>query len=261
MKLSVSNIGWDNEYNEEILRLLSETGYNGIEIAPTAFIGENPYNNVKIAIAEANRVKEKYNLEISSMQSIWYGKQGNIFNKYDAKMFIEYTKKAIDFASAINCHNLVFGCPKNRIKPDDISEDEIIYFFKEIGDYAYEHDTVVSIEPNPTIYDTNFINYTKDAFEFVKKIGSLGIKVNVDFGTIIQNEESLEIVKNNIDLVNHIHISEPNLEKIQVRKEHAELLKILKDTNYSNYVSIEMKKTGNIDDLKRVINYICSIFR
>lgn len=261
MKLSVSNIGWAEKDNEEILDLLSKKGYSAIEIAPTAFIGEDPYNNIDKAIGEAKKIKTKYGLEISSMQSIWYGKQGNIFNKNDANMFIEYTKKAIDFADTIGCHNLVFGCPKNRIKPEDVSDNDIIYFFKEIGEYAYQHNTIVSIEPNPTIYGTNFINYTKDAFEFVKKINSQGIKVNIDFGTIIQNDEKLDIIKDNSDLINHIHISEPNLEKVQIRKEHYELYKILKDANYQNYISIEMKKTDNIDDLKETIEYVSSVFR
>ena len=85
--------------------------------------------------------------------------------------------------------------------------------------------------------------------------------MNVDFGTIIQNDENLEIIRNNIDLVNHIHISEPNLEKIKFRKEHIELLEILKETNYPNYISIEMKKTENIEDLKQTIEYVSSIFR
>ena len=261
MRLSVSNIGWNKEYNEEIFKLLSSKKYDAIEIAPTAFIGDDPYNHIDLAVEEANRIKKEYNLSISSMQSIWYGKQGNIFNKDDAEMFIEYTKRAIDFAHAINCHNLVFGCPKNRIKPRDINDEKVIDFFKELGDYAYKKNTIISIEPNPTIYGTNFINYTKDAFEFVKKVDSLGIKVNVDFGTIIQNDENLEIIRNNIDLVNHIHISEPNLEKIKFRKEHIELLEILKETNYPNYISIEMKKTENIEDLKQTIEYVSSIFR
>lgn len=259
MKLSVSNIGWDKEYNDEILLLLSKKGYNGIEIAPTAFVGENPYDNVDKAVDEKEKITEKYGLEISSMQSIWYGKQGNIFNKNDAKMFIEYTKKAVDFANTINCHNLVFGCPKNRIKPDGISDEEIIYFFKEIGNYAASKNLVIAIEPNPTIYGTNFINYTKEAFDFVKKINSDGIKVNIDFGAIIQNKENLEIIKDNIEFVNHVHISEPNLEKIQIREEHKELVKILQKTNYSKYVSIEMKKTNDIEDLKQAINYISSM--
>lgn len=260
MKLSVSNIGWNQSNNEEILEYLKEKEFNGIEIAPTILIKENPYDKIEEAKKLVKEIKEKYGLEISSMQSIWYGKQGNIFNKEEAKLFIEYTKKAIDFASAINCKNLVFGCPKNRNIPDDKTEDDITYFFKELGEYAKERGTVLSIEPNPTIYGTNFINYTKQAFEFVKKIDSQGVKVNIDFGTIIENKEDLNVIFENIDLVNHIHISEPNLVKIKQREEHVELFEFLKNIDYNKYVSIEMKQTDSIKDIKDSIDYVKKVF-
>ena len=260
MKLSVSNIGWNKEEDDKILNILKEKKFDAIEIAPTVLINENPYDKLEEAKEIVQGIKDNYNLKISSMQSIWYGKQGNIFNKEDAKMFIEYTKKAIKFANKIECKNLVFGCPKNRIKPDKVKKDDIIYFFKELGEYAIANNTVVAIEPNPIIYGTNFINFTEEAFKFAKKVGSEGIKVNVDFGTIIQNNENLEEIANNIKLVNHIHISEPNLEKIKKREKHKELFKILKENNYKNYISIEMKKTGNIEELIETIEYVKEIF-
>lgn len=260
MKLSVSNIGWNKENDEKILKYLKDKGFDAIEIAPTALINANPYDKLEEAKAIVGKIKDNYNLEISSMQSIWYGKQGNIFNKQDANMFIDYTKKAIKFANKIKCKNLVFGCPKNRIKPNNVKEDDIIYFFKELGEYAITKNTIVAIEPNPIIYGTNFINYTEEAFRFAKKVNSEGIKVNVDFGTIIQNNENLNEIARNIELVNHIHISEPNLEKIKQRKGHKELCNILKENSYKNYISIEMKKTENIEDLLETVEYVKQIF-
>lgn len=261
MKLSVSNIGFDSKYNDLVYEELKNNGFSAIEIAPTILIPENPYDNISKAKEILLPVKEKYNLSVCSMQSIWYGISMNIFNEEDATKLINYTKKAIDFASAINCTNLVFGCPKNRIMPEIKNEDDIIYFFRELGDYAYLKNTVLAIEPNPTIYGTNFINYTKDAFEFVKKVNSKGFKVNVDFGTIIENKEDLEVIKENLTLVNHVHISEPNLVKIEERENHQLLADILKDNNYDKYVSIEMKKTDDINDLIESIHYVKKIFK
>lgn len=260
MKISISNIAWGKEQDEEMYQYISEHKLNGIEIAPTRIIEEQPYTKKEQAIEFAQKMKEKYHLEISSMQSIWYGKQGNIFNQEEANMFIEYTKKAIDFASYIKCENLVFGCPKNRNMPEHKKEDDIIYFFKELGRYAKQKGTTVALEPNPTIYGTNFINTTKQAFDFVKKIDCEGIKVNVDFGTILQNKEDLQIIFENMSLVNHIHISEPNLARIERRKEHQELSKFLKDIDYDKYISIEMKKTETIQEVKDTIQYISEIF-
>ena len=260
MKISISNIAWKKEQDEEMYEYISKNKLEGLEIAPTRIIEEQPYENIEEAIKFAKRLKEVYNLKISSMQSIWYGKQGNIFNQEDAKMFIDYTKKAIDFAGAIGCKNLVFGCPKNRNIPQEQKEEDILYFFKELGEYAKTKKTVIAIEPNPTIYGTNFINTTKQAFNLAKKVNCEGIKVNVDFGTIIENEEDLEIVFNNMALVNHIHISEPNLVKVEERKEHEKLAEFLRSIDYNKFISIEMKQTEDIEDVKKVIKFIYLIF-
>lgn len=261
MKLSISNIGWESSYNDLILKKMQEDGFDGLEIAPTMLIKENPYDNIPLAVQLVKEIKNKYGLCISSMQSIWFGKKGNIFDDADAIELIEYTKKAIDFASAINCKNLVFGCPKNRNIPEGKTSDDAINFFRIIGNYAKAKNTILSIEPNPSIYGTNFINYTKDAFDFVRKINCEGIKVNVDLGTIIENDESLDILVDNFDLINHIHISEPNLTKIQNRKVHILLLDILKKYKYDKFISLEMKKTDNINDMIESEKYVATIFR
>ena len=44
MKLSASNIGWATENDEQVWQLLKDLGYQGIEIAPTRVIPENPYD-------------------------------------------------------------------------------------------------------------------------------------------------------------------------------------------------------------------------
>ena len=261
MKLSVSNIGWAKSDDDIVLSYLMENGYSGIEIAPTVIIQDNPYDNVELMMEYYNYIKNKYGLDISSMQSIWYGQTGNIFVEEDRKKLSDYTKKAIDFAEAIKCKNLVFGCPKNRIIPDGHNEDEVVAFFKEIGDYAYEHNTVVALEANPKIYNTNFINTTSEAISFVKKVDSKGLLVNLDMGTVIENNEDLDDIEQIISLINHIHISEPYLIKIQERDIHKRLANILDQLKYSKYISIEMKNTENLEDIKESIIYVRKLFK
>jgi sugar phosphate isomerase/epimerase len=259
MKLSISNIAWNSDDNEIVYDYLNKKKYDAIEIAPTKFINEKPYDDLdKIALI-VNEIEKRFGLKISSMQSIWYGQKGNIFVKENQEELINYTKKAILYASKINCGNLVFGCPKNRNMNDNNKIEYAFDFFRTIGDYACNHDTVVALEPNPKIYGTNFINYTKDAFDFVKGIQSNGLKVNMDFGTIIENNESLDIINDNIELISHIHISEPYLELIKEREEHKQLANILRKKNYDKYVSIEMKEQ-KIEDVFKTIDYVYEIF-
>lgn len=256
MNLSISNIAWSKEHDLEMYRFLKENGLKGLEIAPTRLFTENPYEQIEAAKVFSETIKNNYGLCISSMQSIWYGKNENIFGSVsERETLIAYTKKAIDFAEAINCRNLVFGCPKNRNIPDPNKRPIAIEFFRIIGEYAFKHQTIIAIEPNPTIYNTNFINTTSEAFEICKEIDSPGIKVNIDFGTIIFNNENFDQVIENIDIVNHIHISEPYLEMIQKRSIHEQLLRLRK-ANYDKFISIEMKNTDDIEIVKNIIHYV-----
>lgn len=261
MKLSISNIAWSKDNDEDIYSFISQQNYSAIEIAPTRIIQENPYGNVSTGKIFSQNLNKKYNLDICSMQSILFGKTESLFgiNK-EREELLNYIKKAIDFASNINCKNLVFGSPKNRIIANDKQYPIAINFFNELGNFAAQNNTTISIEANPIIYGTNFINTTKQAFQLVQDVNSKGFKVNVDLGTIIQNDENIDQIIDNIDLINHIHISEPNLELIKNRKLHKDLSKKLKKTNYDKYVSIEMKLQKNIDDIKKTIIYIKEVF-
>lgn len=262
MKLSISNIAWENDKDQEMYQYISKMGFDAIEIAPTRIFSEYPYEKLEEAREFAKKLEEKYKLKISSMQSIWYGREEKIFSSKDEREnLIMYTKQAINFAHAVGCKNIVFGCPKNRNIKEKEDYNTAIDFFRTIGKYAEEHNVVFAIEPNPVIYGTNFINTTEEAFNIVKEIDCKAIKVNIDLGTIIENRENLEILQGNFSKINHIHISEPNLEIIQKRIIHRELAKILQDNQYENYVSIEMKKCENITQIKEVMKYIRGIFR
>lgn len=262
-KIAISNIAWDKNNDEYIYKYLKEKEIIGLEIAPTRIFEQSPYEQLEKAKEYSNWLKDKFNLDIISMQSIWFGKTQNIFeSKEAAKELIEYTKKAINFAEAIGCTNLVFGCPKNRnMKDYDTDYEKAVRFFEEIGEYAKSKNIVVAVEPNPTIYNTNFLNYTEQAIEFVKEINIDSIKVNYDLGTVIYNDEGLETLRNNINYINHIHISEPNLELIKNSSIHQELAQIVKETNYNKYISIEMKKNEDIKNVENTIKYVDNIFR
>lgn len=261
IKLSISNIAWTSKNDDEMYKYVSDSNFDGLEIAPTRIFIENPYEKLDLAKKFSKELKDKYNLEISSIQSILFGREERLFgSKIERKILLKYMKMAIDFAKVINCYNLVFGSPKNRIIESYNQLSVAIEFFRELGDYAFQKNTILSIEPNPKIYGTNFINTTKEAFELVKKVSNSGFKVNIDLGTIIQNNESIEAIINNISLVNHIHISEPNLISIKKRSFHKELASELKNIGYDKYVSIEMKNTGKVNDTKQAIEYIGEIF-
>ena len=263
MKLSISNIAWSTEHDNTMYQFLKDNGFDGLEIAPTRIFPEKPYEHLSEARDWAQLLKDQYGLAVPSMQSIWYGHTEKIFgSKEERKILLDYTKKAINFAEIIGCNNLVFGNPKNRDAEDIPSILPIaIDFFKEIGDYALDHNTVVALEPNPTIYNTRFMNYTEQAVEMAYKSSSEGIKVNIDLGTIIHHEEDINYLKQIPEYINHVHISEPGLNLIEKRDIHRELFAILSSIGYNSFISIEMGNNGNIEMVKSIIEYVKALDR
>lgn len=260
MRLSISNIGWDASNDASVYELMKKYGYSGLEIAPTRIFPESPYDYLNDAEKWAEGLKENEGFVIPSMQSIWFGRQEKIFGSEEERLqLIDYTKKAIGFAETIGCRNLVFGCPRNRNVPEDADLSIAVSFFKELGDYASEHHTVIGMEANPPIYNTNYINDTTAALALIKQVDSEGFKLNLDVGTMIQNDESVEELVGYVQLINHVHISEPGLKLIEQRYLHQELMNILNEEGYQGFVSIEMGKREDISEIEQTLKYVKEI--
>lgn len=261
LKLSISNIGWIRESDFDVYELMKKYGYSGLEIAPTRVFPEKPYEKLSDARLWSGQLNKDYGFIIPSMQSIWYGRQERIFaSKGERDILANYTKRAIDFASVIGCKNLVFGCPKNRNVMKNENTDVAISFFRELAEYALSHETVIGMEANPPIYNTNYINDTLSALELIRQVDSKGFLLNLDIGTMIQNQESLSDLIGQTKYINHIHISEPRLKPIKERELHQELRRLLLQENYQGFVSIEMGKMDDLNCLERVLKYVKGVF-
>lgn len=260
MKLSISNIAWDNKYDEQMYHYLKDNHISGIEIAPTRIFQERPYEHLEAAQKFSQNLQDNYNLTVSSIQSIWYGRAERLFGSEEERLsLLNYSKKAVCFAQALGCKNLVFGCPKNRRLLEASDYDTALSFFYELGEYAAKKNTVLSMEANPTIYNTNFINTTEEAIKIIKHVSSPGFKLNLDLGTMIYNQEKLEVLFDHLDFINHIHISEPHLDLIQKRSIHGNLKNLLTG-RYEHYISAEIGKQKELANIYNVITYMKEVF-
>lgn len=268
MKLSISNIAWNAEDDAAVYAIMKKYGYTGLEIAPTRIFQANPYDDLAAAGQWRETFEAQEGFAIPSMQSIWFGKTQKIFeDEAQRQELLEYTKKAIDFAAVMCCGNLVFGCPKNRVMPD--ASDKLLWkqgvaFFKELGDYAMHKGTAIGMEANPAIYNTNFINTTKEALDLIRETESDGFLLNLDVGTMIENRENVEILEGSTRMINHVHISEPFLKPIVMdnsrRHFHGELASFLRENDYQGYVSVEMGKTENLSVIDETLAYGKELF-
>lgn len=261
MKLSVSNIGWAAEADGSVYESMKRHTFSGLEIAPTRIFPSAPYEQPDAARAWAEALKREQGFCVPSMQSIWFGRQERIFGtEQERQRLVAYTKQAIDFAGAIGCKNLVFGCPRNRVFPEGADPRVGTEFFRAIGSYALSRGTVIGMEANPPIYNTNYINDTLSALRLIEEVDCGGFRLNLDVGTMIHNGETVDLLKDKVHLISHVHISEPGLKPIVRRELHTQLRDLLLSEGYSGFVSIEMGKTDDGTDLEKAITYIQEVF-
>jgi len=261
MKLSISNIAWTTEQDGEVFALMRKHGFSGLEIAPTRIFPEQPYERIDEAAAWKARLYGEWGFELPSMQSIWFGRSERIFGSAAERVALrDYTFAAIRFAEAIGCGNLVFGCPRNRCIPEGSADAAAVTFFRELGDYACAHNTVIGMEANPPIYNTNYINGTGAALDLIRRVNSPGFRLNLDVGAMVHNGEDVAILVGSEALINHVHISEPGLKPIADRQLHRRLAALLENCGYSGYVSIEMGKGPEAAEIDRIMGYVEGVF-
>ena len=258
-KLAASNIGWTAAQDETVWQWMKDLGCTGLEIAPTRLFPDAPYECCNGAALFAGVMYQRYGFSVVSMQSIWYGRTGNIFVPEEAAELEEYTLAALEFARSCRCGNLVFGCPRNRNRPEGADEKTAEEFFRRLGPEAARRGAVIALEPNPPMYNTNYLNTTRQALDLLKKLETPGLAVNLDVGAMVANGETAADVAAPLHRVSHVHISEPGLAPIQPRPLHRELALLLKGVGYQGFVSLEMKAAGE-EELTRSLEYVAEVF-
>ncbi len=262
MKLAASNIGWESADDAAVYAKLKALGFTGLEIAPTRLVSGRPYDpeNQRLAAAQVAEIGDAWGLRVCSMQSIWYGLSERIFGSQEERDFLlRYTRLAVDFAAAVGVPHMVFGCPKNRVIDHADQYPIGVRFFSDCAAYAQEKGVVIGIEANPPIYGTNYLNTTAEALSLVQEIDSPALRLNLDLGTIIANQERVDSVLAAIPYVGHVQISEPGLAAIVSRPEHVELARLLVTQGYAGWVSLEMRTLG-LPELFSSLEVVAELF-
>jgi hypothetical protein len=191
--LAVSNIAWEPNQDLEIASLLRQFGVHHIDLAPTKYIQWQS----STAVAELKKIKSfwaQYEIEIRGFQSLLFGRSElNIFRESDWSDLIDHFEHVIELAKICEVTKLVFGSPKNRLKgelPLSVANQIVGSFFTEIDDRLNGSDICLLLEPNPKEYGCDFLTNTIEACEFLANRQFSNIKIQLDLGTCLYNEES-----------------------------------------------------------------------
>lgn len=245
MKLSISNIAWENSLDPAVAEVLREQGVRYIDIAPGRYFSD-PACATDAEIAAVASWWADQGIRFAGMQSLLFGTQGlNLFGSEEQQeRMLEHLRAICHIGAVLDARKLVFGSPKNRDRTglsDAEAAEVAIGFFSRLGDIAAKEGVTICLEPNPVIYGANFLTTTQEAFEFVSQLGYPAVKIQLDTGTILQNEEPADIIRQVAGQIGHIHISEPHLPPVGTNtKRHAELCATIGAIGYSAPVTLEM---------------------
>lgn len=260
-KLLVSNLAWNQQYDEKILRFLSRIGITEIELSPY-----RDGANLDSAYSYVEKLKQ-YDIKPYSIQAIQYRQPvHNIFNSDEHQKLFQQLDLVIDFAKDTGIKRIVFGCPKNRTIAEYKAEsnDIALKFFLDFAKKLEDSEIVLCIEPIPEIYNSNFLINTNQTIDFVEQLNNQNIKVNFDLGSAISNDEDVEnLFTSKAHLFGHIHISEPHLKAISTDKEfHTKIAKYIQQSSYQGGIAVEMlPHKDDIEDTIQIIEFFQKVYQ
>lgn len=262
MNLSISNIAWDKKNDVSVANILNHNKISHIDIAPTIY--QEIIKNYKISkFKSVKNFWKEFSIEFHSMQSLFYGlDKFSIFDQQNHTLLLDHLKKNIEIAEVLGIKNLIFGSPKIRRyldKENSLNQEIALNFFNKAADALEGTNCILSIEPNPIEYGSEFIINSKECIEFVYSLSRDKVRVHLDLGSLKLTEENLyELLVSGEDMINSIHISEPFLEIINDLEFHNRCSQIIKEKYKLKMLNIEIA-SKNILSLKELENNIKTV--
>jgi sugar phosphate isomerase/epimerase len=255
-------LAWKKEEDLLVRDLLLEQKIYNIDIVPLHVV--ETLETISDSHKNYKRFWSDVGIEILGMQSLFYERRETLFfsDKKTVKETLAYFERVSELAYSLGCRSLVFGSPKQRnLSADSVSIEEIKIFFKEMSKICKKYDQIVCLEPNSNLYGTNFLTSTREVAEFIDLLADDNIRMNFDTGCDLMNgEDPVRSFEEFGHYVQHVHISAPQLKRIdEFTLDHKNFSRILKKSNYSGGVSIEMLRDekdsiGSIRNAVRLFN-------
>ena len=238
---------------KDTINILSEIGYNGIEILcdiPHAY----PKNITNSDINELKQLLSKLKISISNLNAFTLFAIGDthhpswIENDVESrKMRIDHTLDCIKLARKLGVSNISTE-PGGPVISQGLSEKELLRIFEnginEVLKTAEDENVTVLVEPEPGL----LIENSEQFINFIKNFDSKHIGLNFDIGHFFcVGEDPSQVIYKLSEYVRHVH-----LEDIAADRTHHHLMlgegaidiesvfKSMKDIGYEGFITIEL---------------------
>ncbi|MCA8889223.1 MAG: sugar phosphate isomerase/epimerase [Parvularculaceae bacterium] len=265
MKLSVSNIAWDEAENDAVLALLAGARVSGIEIAPTKLWPDWRGASRKAAEAAAHSLKSR-GFDVPALQAILFGKpELSVFGDAPVRAaLLDHIEFVAEIAAGFGAGVLVFGSPKNR-DPGELPVREALArgaeFFRAAGERCAPYGVCLCLEPNPARYACRFMTSWRDVKDMATRVDHENVGIHLDAACIeLEGDSAVDAVSACAGRIAHFHATEPDLgDFTEPQMPHAEIGAALRAAEYDNWISIEMRRSN--DPLESIEKAVAEVWR
>ncbi|HHY48014.1 MAG TPA: sugar phosphate isomerase/epimerase [Firmicutes bacterium] len=267
MKVAMNTVIFQNQPFEEILPLIKDSGYDGVEIAWVP--REHPfYWGEDVDVTKVKRICNSIGLEVSSICPFFPQAYdlANTSNKV-REQGISYVRNIIDAANELGA-KVVVVVPSAVWKQASGSREEewacCIASLKELGLYASNRGVTLAIEPLIRFL-TYFLHRIEQGLRLIEEANVPGLGVMADLFHMNVEERSIEeAIKEAGDKLVHVHLSDSNNRVPGTgHLDFASILRALSSINYAGYVVAELgvEQSEAVEATRETVKYIRAVER
>lgn len=243
MRLSISNLAFQDELLETALRPCAAFGFSALEIAP-GLIWPDPTGTTPQQRDDVRRMVVDAGLEIAALQSVLFAQpQLQLFESDQTRRRMgDYLKAVIDLCRDLGAGIVSFGAWRNRLRGGremDEAMEIAVEFFSGLARQASQAGVVICFEPLSSAYGCDFICTGAEGLELVERVDQQGFALLLDTGNAMLNglDPQAEIRQAG-SRIGHIHLNSPRLQPPALPGQ-AEIRTALEETGYRGYATFE----------------------
>ena len=248
MKFALCQELFEDTKWEDQCRIIAETGYQGIEVAPFCISDDVTSVPVETLISMKDTAAA-HGLEIIGLHWLLARTEGLYLTSPDAdvrRRTSDYLKVLAQHCATLGGSVLVFGSPYQRNLLEGVSQSEAMDYAAEVFRDAmpqFEESGVrLCMEPL-TQKETDFINTCADAVELMKLVDHPAFVLHQDVKAMLgaESDSIPELIHRHKDICGHFHVNDSNLLGPGMGEtDYHPILKALLEVEYSGWVSVEV---------------------
>ena len=247
MRISVCNELFKGLSWEETLSIVSEVGYEGIEVAPFT-IARDIREVERARRSELSALIRSYGLEVSALHWLLVSPPGLHLahpNSLIRRKTVEYMGVLAQLCADLDCSLMVLGSPNQRCSLPGQSRSETWALLrdslKESVRLAEEWGVRIALEPLAR-HLTDMINTADEAIRMVEEVGSPYLVINLDvYSMTYEGRPYREIIARVNGLLAHFHANDTNgLGPGFGKADYEEIIAALKLVGYTGWLSVEV---------------------